>query len=256
MDERQSKEQNRWTGHDGLGTVLGVWAHPDDEAYVSAGLMMRARADGERVVVVTATRGEAGVDVSAEPGRAPLATLREAELAASLDQVGVTEHHWLPYRDGGLADVPRSEGVEAVARHLAAVRPDTIVTFGPDGLTGHDDHRTISDWTTRAWFAAGRPGRLWYATLTPEFHQTWDALNTEVGLWFAGSTPPVVPASELAHTVRLTGRPARRKFAALAAHTSQTAELIRVAGPRRYERWWSEEYFVDAAWHLDRVAAA
>ena len=196
------------------------------------------------------------MDVSEQPGRTPLATLREAELATSLGQLGVTEHHWLPYRDGGLAEVPRAEGVEAVGRRLAAARPDTIVTFGPDGLTGHEDHRTICDWTTQAWLEAGRPGRLWYVTLTPEFHQTWDDLNTEVGPWFAGSTPPVVPAGELAHTVRLTGRPARRKFAALAAHTSQTAELIRIAGPRRYQRWWSEECFVDAARHLDRVAVA
>jgi LmbE family N-acetylglucosaminyl deacetylase len=43
-----------------LGTVLGVWGHPDDEAYLSAGLMMRALTNGHRVVCVTATRGEAG----------------------------------------------------------------------------------------------------------------------------------------------------------------------------------------------------
>ena len=205
--------------------------------------------------MVNATRGEAGVDVSERAGTTPLAEVRQAELAASLGRVGVTEHHWLPYRDGRLAEVAPQEGVEAVGRFLAAVRPDTVVTFGPDGMTGHPDHRTISDWTTRAWLAAGRPGRLWYATLTPEFHETWGALNTEVGLWFAGSTPPAVPVAQLAHTVRLTGGHARRKFAALEAHTSQTAGLIRVAGARRYQQWWSEEYFVDAARHLDPVAA-
>ena len=43
-----------------LGTILGIWAHPDDEAYLSAGLMALARDNGQRVVCVTATRGELG----------------------------------------------------------------------------------------------------------------------------------------------------------------------------------------------------
>src|SRR6478609_2030889 len=45
-----------------LGTLLGVWAHPDDEAYMTAGLMSMARSAGHRVVVATATKGEAGTD--------------------------------------------------------------------------------------------------------------------------------------------------------------------------------------------------
>ena len=43
-----------------LGTILGVWSHPDDEAYLSGGLMALARDNGQRVVCVTATRGERG----------------------------------------------------------------------------------------------------------------------------------------------------------------------------------------------------
>lgn len=63
-----------------LGTLLGVWAHPDDEAYLSAGLMALARRDGQRVVVVTATFGEHGTD---DPHRWPptrLARHRRQEL--------------------------------------------------------------------------------------------------------------------------------------------------------------------------------
>ena len=46
---------------DELGTILGIWAHPDDEAWLSAGLMARAVDAGSRIVCVTATRGELGV---------------------------------------------------------------------------------------------------------------------------------------------------------------------------------------------------
>src|SRR3990170_4015266 len=45
---------------DELGTILGVWAHPDDETYLTAGLMARAVRNGSRVVCITATRGEGG----------------------------------------------------------------------------------------------------------------------------------------------------------------------------------------------------
>ena len=66
------------------GTLLGVWAHPDDEAYLSSALMAAARDAGHRVVVVTATRGEQGTD---DPGTWPpsssSATARVPSTAAS-----------------------------------------------------------------------------------------------------------------------------------------------------------------------------
>ncbi len=132
----------------GTGTLLGIWAHPDDEAYLSAGLMFEARKAGHRVVVATATRGELGTDdpVAWPPDR--LAAVREHELAASLAAVDVTEHHWLGYRDGTLPEEPARSAVRQISRLLSDIEPDTVVTFGPDGMTGHADHRTISQWVT------------------------------------------------------------------------------------------------------------
>ena len=86
-----------------LGTVLGIWAHPDDEAFLSAGLMAAARDTGHRVVCVTATLGERGTGDPAgwPPGR--LAAVRKHELRASLAALDVTEHHLLGLADGALA---------------------------------------------------------------------------------------------------------------------------------------------------------
>jgi len=239
-----------------LGTLLGVWAHPDDEAYLTAGLMAVARAAGNRVVVATATQGEAGTD---DPHAWPPDTLgqtRAQETVRSLAAVDVTEHRWLGHRDGTLHQVPPARGVTQVARLIAEIRPDTIVTFGPDGMTGHHDHRTVSDWTTTAWLQAGRPGRLWYATVTPEFHRTWGSVNEEIGFWFEGSTPPSDPPSDLAYDVHCDGEMLERKFAALSAHRTQTAGLIDLLGPQRYRQWWARESFVHADQRLDlrRVA--
>jgi LmbE family N-acetylglucosaminyl deacetylase len=227
-----------------IGTLLGVWAHPDDEAYLSSGLMARVDQLGGRSVVVTATRGEHGTD---DPRRWPpeeLAAIRERELAASLAEIGVHEHRWLGYRDGGLGSVPLDEGAGAVAPLLDVLRPDVVVTFGPDGMTGHADHRAISAWTTEAWRRTGRRSRLWYATLTPEFHARWGELNDQVGLWTG--TPPVTAAAHLAATVRLTGSLLDRKHRALRAHASQTRALEDLVGTARYRHWWSTETFVAA----------
>jgi LmbE family N-acetylglucosaminyl deacetylase len=112
-------------------------------------------------------------------------------------------------------------------------------------MTGHDDHRTVSAWVTQAWRRDGARARLWYATLTPEFHATWGRLNDEVGLWFAGR-PPTTPRPALAAEVACTGDLAEPKYAALHAHASQTRALETLVGTDRFRSWWSAEAFVAA----------
>ena len=77
---------------DELGTILGVWAHPDDEAYLTAGIMARAVRNGSRVVCVTATRGEGGsMDEEKWPPE-KIGEVRTKELERSLEILGVKEH--------------------------------------------------------------------------------------------------------------------------------------------------------------------
>jgi LmbE family N-acetylglucosaminyl deacetylase len=242
-----------------VGTLLGIWAHPDDEAYLSAALMAEARRSGHRVAVATATRGEQGTD---DPDTWPadrLARRRERELAESLAVVGVEEHTWLGYADGSLAAADRPLAVATLVRLITEVAPDTVVTFGPEGMTGHDDHRTISSWVTEAWRRSGSQAALWYATLTPEFHTAWGGLNEQVGLWFEGSDPPSTPRQDLAAHLVCTGTLLDLKHRALRAHRSQTRLLEDLVGPETYRRWWSTESFVAAdraADPLSRTSAA
>jgi LmbE family N-acetylglucosaminyl deacetylase len=227
-----------------IGTLLGIWAHPDDEAYLSSGLMAQVRGAGGRVVVVTATRGEHGTD---DPGVWPpprLARERERELHESLALVGVHEHHWLSHGDGTLGEIPVDDGAAELLPILDDVRPDVVVTFGPDGMTGHSDHRAVSAWVTEAWQRTGRRGELWYATLTPSFHEEWGELNDSVGLWPEGASPPVTEPSELAARLRLGDELLARKHRALRAHATQTRALEELVGGERYRAWWAEESFV------------
>lgn len=229
-----------------VGTLLGIWAHPDDEVYLSGGLMASTRADSQRVVVATATRGELGTTDPTNWPPARLGPLRTHETTAALAALGVHEHRWLGYSDGALAAAPVRTGVETVSRLLAEVRPDTLVTFGPDGMTGHSDHRTISAWVTAAWERAGHPCRLWYATVTPDFHREWGDVNAEIGLWFDGATPPQTLPADLAYQLRGDDARLDRKLAALRAHASQTTELVQRLGVDRFRRWWACESFAAA----------
>jgi LmbE family N-acetylglucosaminyl deacetylase len=252
MDITTPGDTTRDAAGPGTGTLLGVWAHPDDEAFLSAGLMARARQAGERVAVATATRGEHGTD---DPdGWSPelLGPLREQELAASLAAIGVSEHHWLGHRDGELDRIDPAEGAAQVAELIELVGPDTIVTFGPDGMTGHPDHRAVSGWVRDAWRLTGRRARLWHATLTPGFHATWGRLNDEIGLWFPDSRPPVTSYDDLAALVACEGRLLETKYAALRAHASQIDGLVELVGAQRFRRWWAEEAFVA---HSEPLAA-
>jgi LmbE family N-acetylglucosaminyl deacetylase len=238
-----------------LGTLLGVWAHPDDEAYLSAGLMALVRRHGQRVVVLTATDGDAGETALGPDAHARVAALRRRELAASLAAVGVHEHHRLGLSDGRCDRVPHMRGVALVRKVIDAVQPDTIVTFGPDGMTGHPDHRAVSAWVTAASSARER-GRLWYATLTPAFHRRWGDLNRKMSIFPAGSTPPVTSEAELAVQVRCHGKVLEQKVRALRSHASQVEALVAAVGVETFARWWSQEAFVDAGTVFDAPKAA
>jgi LmbE family N-acetylglucosaminyl deacetylase len=238
------EHRRRITGAAGaraLGTVLGVWAHPDDEAYLSAGLMALSRAAGNHVTCVTATLGEHGTD---DPETWPpdrLACIRRLEIEASLAILGVDDHRLLGYEDGTLERQCAATGIATIAEIIEDVRPDTIVTFGPDGITGHPDHQTISAWTTAAWERTGL-GRLLHATTTAAFADEHAELHDRVPV-FGPGLPRRTPNAEVAVAVELDDDLLDRKLAALRAQATQVEPLIAMMGEEIYRRWWHTESF-------------
>jgi LmbE family N-acetylglucosaminyl deacetylase len=229
------------------GTILGVWAHPDDETYLSAGLMAAAVREGRRVVCATATRGEAG---SQDESRWPLAELpaiREKELAEALAIIGVTEHVWLDYRDGECASVPDEEAVGRVAALIERVSPASVLTFGPDGMTGHPDHVAVCRWTTAAFEEAAPAGaKLFYATMTPEMADVMEPALAPYGVFFAGP-PPRTPRADLGIDFRLSADLLDVKFEAIKAQVSQSEGLLNALGRAFFDVSNGEETFALAA---------
>lgn len=226
-----------------LGTILGVWAHPDDDIYLSSGLMAVAAQAGNRVVDVTATRGEGG---SMDEDRWPserMAGVRTIEMRRSLDVLGVEEHRFLE----GPIDVDMQTPLDAaggpqVLEIMREVRPDTVLTFGPDGMTGHEGHKSVSSWVDAAFADAAKPGaRLYHATATPEWAETWLPRLEPFNIFLPG-TPPVVPREALGIDFTLPDDVLDLKWEAIQAHESQVEGLVEVFGDHMRE-WMAVEYF-------------
>ena len=232
----------------GGGTVLGIWAHPDDETYLSAGLMARAARDGDRVVCVTATRGEEG---SWDEERWPTETMgqvREDELLRSLAILGVTEHHWLDYRDGTCAEVPRDQGVARVRAFIEEVRPVRVLTFGPDGMTGHPDHKAVCAWTADAFEQAAPAGAgLYHATHTAAWAAEWVPVYNRFNVFMEPGTPPVTPDDELAIDFELEDELLDLKLRAIQEHVSQVEGMLQAFGEDVFRRSMRAERFRLAA---------
>lgn len=212
-----------------LGTILCVWAHPDDETYLSAGIMSQAVRNGQRVVCVTATRGEAGSQDEQRWPLGRLAEIRTAELAEALSILGVSEHRWLDYPDGGCADVSADEATARIAAIVDEVRPDTVLTFGPDGQTGHPDHIALCHWTTAAVDGSDTGASLYYATVTPEWWAGPGVALEPFDVWFAGK-PAITPTDDLAINFVPDDELMDLKFRAISAQVSQSEGLLAAIG--------------------------
>ena len=206
-----------------LGTLLTVWAHPDDETYLVGGLSAALTDAGHRVVCVTATRGEAGGNA------ADLAETRTAELEAALAVLGVEEHHWLDYPDGGCDRVDVEAAASRIRAILDEVRPDTVVTFGPDGFTGHPDHQAVSHWVDRALelSAVGADARLLHPVRRE--HPVDPGLDNDYGVFELG-LPRTCRDDEIDVLLPLDGAVLDRKVEALLLQESQTAGLVAAVG--------------------------
>jgi LmbE family N-acetylglucosaminyl deacetylase len=140
--------------------LLALLAHPDDESLGLGGTLAKYAAEGVETYVVTATRGQGGryrgvrSDHPDHPGAAALGAIRERELRAAAEVLGVRELALLDYVDQELDRADPLEAVGRLAGHIRRIRPHVVVTFGPDGAYGHPDHIAVSQLTTSAIVAA------------------------------------------------------------------------------------------------------
>jgi LmbE family N-acetylglucosaminyl deacetylase len=127
--------------------LMCVSAHPDDESLGFGGTLACAAAAGVEVSLVVATRGERGRhgDPSMpHPGPEALGRIREAEVRAACDQLGVRHVRFLGYMDGDMDRADPGEAAARIALRIRELRPHVVVTFDPFGAYGHPDHIAVS----------------------------------------------------------------------------------------------------------------
>jgi LmbE family N-acetylglucosaminyl deacetylase len=164
-------------------TLVTFHAHPDDESITTSGTMARAKAEGHRVVLVVATRGELGeyAPDALAPGET-LSDRRVAEQQAAADVIGVDRLEFLGYRDSGMEGEPTNDDegtfaradVDEAAGRLADIlrdeRADVLTVYDDHGGYGHPDHVQVHRVGVRAAELAGT-GRVYESTANRDFIQ-------------------------------------------------------------------------------------
>jgi LmbE family N-acetylglucosaminyl deacetylase len=163
--------------------ILAVFAHPDDERVIGPLLSKLAR-EGRETHLVIATDGSKGVrDFAHIPAGAELAAARTKEATCAATRLGVRKLHILGLPDGGLASFDVLGKLQSgLAAIIDSLKPVAIITFGPEGGTGHPDHRLVGDVTTQIVQSDARYANidLLYASLPTERLRTAPRANPTV----------------------------------------------------------------------------
>ena len=132
--------------------LLAIFPHPDDETMGFGSTLARYAAEGIETHLVCATHGERGWYESEgpDPGWAGVASIRDVELRCAAEYLGLREVNFLDYIDGDVDQANPAEIISKIVTHIRRIKPQVVVTFGPDGNYGHPDHIALSQFTTSA----------------------------------------------------------------------------------------------------------
>ncbi|MDZ4230639.1 MAG: PIG-L deacetylase family protein [Dehalococcoidales bacterium] len=149
-------------------SILLVFAHPDDESFGLAGTILKYSQQGVPVDLVCATKGEKGSRIDV-PDNISTGSAREDELRAAAAITGIRRIYFLDYIDGELDKADTDEVTAKVFEIMRQLLPEVVITFGPDGISGHGDHIAIGRAATGAFerlSATGAgPRKLYYVTI-------------------------------------------------------------------------------------------
>jgi LmbE family N-acetylglucosaminyl deacetylase len=246
-------------------TLVTFHAHPDDEAIATGGTMARASAEGHRVVLVVATRGELGeyAPDALAPGET-LAERRMAEQEAAAKILGVHRVEFLGYRDSGMEGEPTNDepgafaaaDIDEAAQRLADLLieegADVLTIYDDHGQYGHPDHVQVHRVGKRAAELAGTP-RVYESTANRDFIQGLMAEQADV-LPEGADAPDAAqmetfgsPESLITTTVDVSAY-TDAKRAAMRAHASQIPEdsFFLVLPDDAFKMTFGQEWFIRA----------
>jgi LmbE family N-acetylglucosaminyl deacetylase len=249
--------------------LMAVLAHPDDESLGLGGTIVKYATEGVQVSVVMATRGEAGryrglkqTDPQ-HPGPDALGQLREVELRAAADVLGVGDLSLLGYRDQQLDRAEPGEIIGRIVAHIRRVRPQVVVTFDPVGAYGHPDHVAICQFTTAAVVAAAdaefvAPGpalaahavsKLYYMAFPEGTTRAYEEVFRKMISHVDGVDREAIPWPDWSLSCVIeTGAHWKTVWRAVSCHQSQITayEKLQHLSPEHHEALWGLQSFYRA----------
>jgi len=224
-----------------VATLLAVLAHPDDESFRCGGTLALLARRGVRVQVLTATRGQAGScgePPLCRPDELPI--VRERELRCACAALGVLPPILLDYEDGHLSEANPTVIITQILVVVDRLRPQVMLSFGPEGLSGHPDHVAVGQFTAQAFRFADNVIALY----TPAVPQS---LAAALGMTHLRA----VPDQAIALTVDVL--PVwESKLAAIRCHATQASSSPITRAPvERQRAFLGTEHFVRAETRRD-----
>jgi len=242
--------------------LMCVLAHPDDESLGNGGVLARYASEEIETYLVTATRGERGWfgDEREYPGLETLGRIREAELLAAARVLGIRRVDFLDYIDGDLDQAHPAEVIAKIVGHVRRIKPDVVITFGPDGAYGHPDHIAICQFTTAAIVEAASASSLYYHDLPPHavsklyymapthpLEVAYQAVFGDLVMQVDGMERRGMEWPEWAVTTRIDTKDyQQRVWEAISCHQSQLVvyrQLEHTSREHQKELWDSQTYY-------------
>lgn len=234
--------------------LVALLAHADDESAASPVLARYAR-EGVQVYLIIASDGSAGSGSQTYLARSDsgpvgeaLAKVRAEESRCAAAAIGALEPILLGFPDGKLGDYPSDRTLmtrltDRIAKEIERLHPDVVITWGPDGGTGHPDHRVVSGIATQLqrFGAPGMPDRLFYMYLPIEMFRLANPQRGE---------PPMLYPQTKYFTVRVPFAQADLDAAmkSMACHKSQfSAETMQRITPEKNRLWNGTVAFIPAS---------
>lgn len=215
----------------GQKTIVCVFAHPDDEAFGPSGTINKLAKQND-VYILCATKGQAGLDSRSEASEA-LGKKRAQELQESAKILGVKQVYFLGFRDGMLSNNLYHKLAAKIQTHVEKLKPNMLITFEPQGISGHIDHITVSMVTTFVFYKQPFISQLWYHCQIKERA----SLRKDYFIYF----PPGYDKSEIDHIENVEDV-WDTKVSAMMTHESQKHDAERIL--KTFKKFPKEEYFL------------
>lgn len=242
--------------------LMAVLAHPDDESLGMGGTLAKYSDEGVETCLICATRGERGRygDRPERPSIGELGRIRETELRAASEKLGVAKLRLLDYIDGDLDKADPSEAVKKIVNHIRIERPQVVLTFGPEGAYGHPDHIAISQFTTAAVVCSAdhnyqtdsephRVDKLYYMSWTKSTFAAFESAFREIKITVDDVERRTTPAPDWLVTTQLdTAEYTEQVWAAVCCHQTQMAiyDKLESLAPEHHRAIWGVQQYYRA----------